>query len=78
MITLKEARKALRDLKKNEEVRRNVIRIGKNQIQCLMGKFAVCGGVDDSNPYTDYCAWTFGWSEKEVLDMLKRENAIVC
>lgn len=78
-MTIKEARKALRELKKVNDMR--TIKFGTNvkngfQVKYLCGGFGICGWIDNSDPYHDYCDWSFGWSEKALLDMMLRNGAI--
>lgn len=78
-MTVKEARKVLRDLKKERSIRS--VKFGNSvengyQIKCINGRYAVCGWIDNSDPMRDYCDWSFGWTEKSVLDMMLRRKTI--
>lgn len=71
MMTLKEARKTLKEL----ENFKSVI-IGNNVIEKVGATFAVASVSDKSDLMHDYDAFTYGFKLKWVLDMLVRENAI--
>ena len=75
-MTIKEIRKAMRNLNKDGETLSGVILVeGWGQIQKIGSTYAIgpLPEKDDSDPYTDYSAWTYGWKESWVLDLIKRE-----
>ena len=75
-MTIKEIRKQMRSLNKDGETLSSVILVpGWGQIQKIGSSYAI-GPLpenDDSDPITDYSAWTYGWKESWVLDLIKRE-----
>lgn len=79
MLTIKEIRKAMRDLNKDgETVSKPLLIEGWGQIKKIgNGKAPYAIGPlpedDDSDPYTDYTAWTYGFKESWVLDYIKRD-----
>ena len=72
-MTIKEIRKAMRAMNKNGETLSEIHEVeGWGQIQKIGSRYAVCGMVDDSDPLTDYSAWTYGMKESWILDSIKR------
>lgn len=72
-MTIKEIRKEMREMNKNGETLSKILVVeGWGQIQKIGSRYAVCGMVDDSDPMTDYSAWTYGMKEKWILDSIKR------
>jgi len=74
-MTIKEIRKQMRELNKDGGTLSEVILIpGWGQIQKIGTRYAI-GPLpenDDSDPMTDYSAWSYGWKEKWILDDIKR------
>lgn len=70
-MTIAEIRKAMRA--SNGET---IVVKGWGQIKKLGKSYAICGEVDDSDPYTDYSAWNYGWKESWILDDIKRTLGI--
>lgn len=74
-MTIKEIRKQMRELNKDGGTLSGVILVpGWGQIQKIGSNYAI-GPLpedDDSDPYTDYSAWSYGWKEKWILDDIKR------
>lgn len=68
-MTIKEIRKQMRGLKEFE----TMTVAGYGQIQKIGKGYAVgpLAEDDDSNIYTDYSAWVYGWKEAWVLDSIK-------
>lgn len=74
-MTIKEIRKMMRNLNKDGGSVSEAITIeGWGQIKKIGNSYAVgpLPEYDDSDPYTDYSAWCYGWKEKWVLDDIAR------
>lgn len=70
-MTIKEIRKQMRTM---ESYKETILIPGWGQIK-KTGKTYAVGPVpekDDSDPMTDYSAWTYGFREKWILDDIKR------
>lgn len=68
--SIKEIRKAMRDA----EQFRTILVDGWGQIKKIGNSYAI-GPLpenDDSDPMTDYSAWSYCWKEKWILDDIKR------
>lgn len=81
-MTIKEIRKAMRELNKDGGCVSEIILVeGYGQIRKIGRRsdgYAV-GPLpenDDSNPMTDYSAWTYGMRESWILDDIKRRTNI--
>lgn len=73
--TVKNIRKAMRNAEKWNET---ILIEGWGQIKKGGSGYAL-GPLpedDDSDPMTDYSAWSYGWKEKWVLDDIKRNMNI--
>lgn len=73
--SIKEIRKAMRNLESWHET---LLIEGVRQIR-KTGKTYAVGPLpedDDSDPMTDYTAWTYGMREKWILDELKVRTGI--
>ena len=73
--TIKEVRKEMRNLNKNGETLSATILVeGWGQIQKIGNGYAIgpLPEYDDSDPMTDYSAWSYGLKESWVLDYIKR------
>lgn len=70
-MTVKEARKTLREL----ENLKSVV-IGNNVIEKIGTTYAVASVNDESDLMTDYDKFTYGFKLKWIIDMLVRENAV--
>lgn len=69
--SIKEIRKAMRSL---ESIHETLLIEGIGQIKKI-GKTYAYGPTpekDDSDPVSDYSAWTYGWKESWILDDIKR------
>ena len=69
--SIKEIRKAMRSM---ESITETILIEGIGQIKKI-GKTYAWGPTpenDDSDPLTDYSAWSYGWKEKWILDDIKR------
>lgn len=68
-MTRKELRNAIRSLQEFE-----ILHVkGWGQIQKIGNHYAICGEVDHSDPYTDYCDWSFGWKLSWIVEMIQKE-----
>lgn len=68
--SIKEIRKAMR----NAEQFSTILVDGWGQIKKIGNSYAI-GPLpenDDSDPMTDYSAWSYCWKEKWILDDIKR------
>lgn len=78
-MTIKEIRKAMRNLNKDGGTLSEIIVVeGFGQIQKIGNSYAI-GPMpedDDSDPMTDYSAWSYGWKEKWILDSIRSELKI--
>lgn len=74
-MTIKEIRKEMRELKGREVI----IVDGWGQIKKIGKEYAIgpLSEEDDSDPYTDYDAWSYGLKESWVLDYIKKYLGIV-
>ena len=63
-MTKKELRKAIKSLD-NMEV---LVIDDWGKVQNIFGRYAICVGEDDSDPMTDYSAWSYGWKIKRIVD----------
>ena len=73
--SIKEIRKAMRNL---ESIHETLLVEGIGQIK-KFGKSYAYGPTpekDDSDPVSDYDAWTYGWKEGWILDDIKRAAKI--
>ena len=70
--TIKEIRKAMRTM--DDGCMETLLIEGWGQIKKIGKRY--CRGplpeLDDSDPMTDYTAWSFGWSEKYLLEDIAR------
>lgn len=77
-MTIKEIRKAMRESTKDGKTLGDVILVeGICQIQKIGSRYAIgpTPENDDSDPMTDYSAWTYGLREKWVLDYIEYQRA---
>lgn len=78
-MTEKEARKSLREMKKAYDGRTLVFENPDGleiKVRYLLYGYAILIGEDDSDVYTDYCAWSFGHREKDILMRLRISRII--
>lgn len=68
-MTVKEARAKLRELRALDDCNA-VVRFGLTEVCHVGSGYAIKSADDKDDPMTDYCAWSFGWKEKWVLDYL--------
>lgn len=68
--TEKEARKLLREMKKANEYYTLFFlnEAGDNglRVRHPVNGYGKCGFTDDSDPWHDYSAWSYGYTEREV------------
>ena len=73
-MTVKELRRMMRNSKKDGHFLGEIILVeGAGQIQKIGNRYAVgpVPELDDSDPLTDYSAWTYGLRESWVLNFFK-------
>lgn len=68
-MTKKELRKQLRELGNME-----VLMIKDwGKAQKIGERYAICKGEDDSDPMTDYSAWTYGCRVKWIVEWVSKD-----
>ena len=78
-MTITEARKSLREMKKANDGRTLVFKNPDGfeiKVKWILYGYAILIGEDDSDVYTDYCAWSFGHREKDILIRLQISRVI--
>ena len=78
-MTIKEIRKEMRNLNKDGgTVSKAILIEGWGQIQKIGNRYAIgpLPEYDDSDPMTDYSAWSYGWKETWILDDIRRNLGI--
>ena len=74
ITTTKELRKAIRNMNDYE----TILIDGWGQIQKIGKNYAI-GPLpenDDSNPYTDYSAWNYGWKQSWIIEDIAKDLKI--
>lgn len=76
-MTIKEIRKEMRALS-GQEYNKVILVEGWGQIKKIGRTYAIgpLPEEDDSDPYTDYSAWSYGLKESWVLDYIKHDLGI--